>query len=139
MRTVVLAAFAYLSAFTVAHAAGGPETNPLLLWEIKELALRCVVQPYHLNHHGKKVLEPLTSVCSELQVYARGATLEIRNETLRATLRDAAHSDGGDLDDLLIYNTGGAKVAERRNVPSFNNIFVALAGGTTEFRLIRRR
>ena len=135
---LALGILASLPLISVARAGVPPMTlteTQNLLAELKDLALRCVVQPVVRTAAGHKEYGPLKSVCSELQETRNGgAIIMIRGEKLRAVLIEADESDGGDLDHLIVTNSKGDVVAQRKNVLAFENVFIALAGGNQNFR-----
>ena len=108
--------------------------NNSLLRSIKKLTLECVVQPCRVISSGERICGELKSVCSELQPDRPGrAKLLMNGTTLHAFIMESEDSDGGDLNHLIIVNRKAAVVAERRNVLAFDNIYMALAGGNSEF------
>lgn len=104
-----------------------------LLREMKELTLRCVVQFYTVDRDGNKVLQAPKSLCDELWSDGRIAFIRLGERKYRAELDESPNADGGDLDDLTIKNNRGQIVAQRFNVLAFDNVLIALAGGTDQF------
>lgn len=105
--------------------------------DLKDLTLRCVVEPYIVNARGEKMTGPLKSICKEIQESRHGGVdVSIRGTVLHAVLVDSENSDGGDLNHLLVVDSRGNVVAEQKEILAFDNIFIALAGGDTNFRQV---
>lgn len=125
------AAFAAGSQKGVSPSAVGPD----FLERISDLARQCVVQPYSFDANGKRAFLPLKSTCVELQGDSRAkkALIELGGIRYQAVIEESEDSDGGDLNDLSILDPSGRVVATRHNVAAFNNVFIALSGGDSEF------
>ena len=137
LATVFAMAFIGLMASAQAAPKSPSATKRELLADISELTLKCVVRPYVINARGEQELHPLRSDCPEIQSSdARHATIQIEDKTYAAQLFDSQDADEGDLDDLLIY-WHRRMVAKRHNVAAFDEIFIALAGGKDDFRMVR--
>ena len=52
----------------------------------------------------------------------------IDGEWLKAVITESAESDGGDLNDLIIYNLKGEILATKTNIAAFDSVIVAMAG-----------
>ena len=129
LKKAVLAAALLFS--ISAHA----EVPANLFDQVRELTLKCVVQPVEVDRAGHRVLGQLRSTCIELQAAGSRASLWLGNQNFQAVLTPSENADEGDLNHLFLY-ASGRPVAALHNIAAFGNIFVALAGGTTEFRQI---
>ena len=117
------------------YARGEPSVN--VLTQVRELTLRCVVQPVQIDRTGRQVYGQPRSTCVELQASGARAVIYLGRAGYQAVLTRSENADGNDLNHLFIYFSG-RPVAQLRNVAAFGNILIALAGGTTEFRQIDR-
>ncbi len=129
-KTNLLALFVIaVSASVNAWAALSGAKKELLL-DIKEETKKCAIQSIASQGNDKKVTG-YKSVCSSLRILAQDkAQIFIDGEWFSVTIKESKESDGGDLDDLFVYNAKGAIVAQRINIAAYDNIIVAMAGTT---------
>ncbi len=105
-----------------------------LLSDLQTLAIKCVVRTYSVNGDGKKVYTTLKNVCSQIVVSDPAtAHVQLDNETFVVVIRESDDSDGGDLNNVLVYNANGQLVAQKLNVVAFDNILMGLSGGKLNF------
>lgn len=134
--TVLLAILASLS--SAAHADSGNEPSERFWQEIRELVLRCSVQPVMIRGN-RRIAAPVQSRCADLRVKAEGAEFILNNARYVAYLEESENSDGGDLYSVHVLNGRGQKVAARSDVPAFGDILLGLAGGSHGLREERIR
>jgi len=103
--------------------------------QVRDLTIKCVVQPVTVDRTGRRVYGQPRSTCIELQAAGPRARLWLGRIQLDAVLTVSEHADGGDLNHLFLYSAG-RPVAQLRDVAAFGNILVALAGGRTEFKVV---
>jgi hypothetical protein len=121
---------------SLALASGYPHESPQFWSEIKDLTLRCAVQPYALDEAGNRIYAPIRSNCasSELEISGRQARFSLEGNAYVATLEDSEDADQGDLNHLRIADSvTGAIVAEAENVLAFGEVAIALVGGDDRF------
>lgn len=136
MKKVIATAVLSLIFTFSTHASSDHSWEGFSWKELHDYALQCAVQPYAFQDDGKKVYSVLRSVCPELKVNGYTATLILNGQPLTAALTESPFADGGDLDDLTIRNQSGQIVAEAKNIPSFGDVILALAGGDDSFPLV---
>ncbi|HAR42464.1 MAG TPA: hypothetical protein DCS07_07505 [Bdellovibrionales bacterium] len=137
MLILILSALLVSSSASASPVSASVQNNGLLK-DIRQLTIDCVIEPYVLNSSGDKVFGDLTSTCDELQPDRNGGMrISFKGALLRAFIIESENSDGGDLNHLIILNGKGAVVAERHDILAFDNIYIALAGGDSEFRQVR--
>jgi hypothetical protein len=122
---VSLATSAALSAPALAAQRTPAKT---IIRESQALARQCAFKPIRIDTFGRKVQAPLLSRCPELLVAPREARFAISDGLVVAVLKDSAHSDGGDFNDLRFYDRKGRLLAEVPSVLAFGDILVALSG-----------
>jgi len=109
------------------------EAKKEILFDIKEQTKKCTVQTVATQGEDKHVTS-YRSTCKTLRLLSpSSAQIYIDAEWFIAKITESAESDGGDLDDLFVYNSKGKLVAKRTNIAAYDNIVVAMAG-TTELR-----
>ncbi len=117
------------------NAMANSNNNRELLQDIAALTEKCVVRPFVIQANGTKELLPLESVCNELvQISKNKVELIIEGKYFMAVLSESTEADGGDLDDLLVYDHHKHLVADRKNVLAFDEVFVAMTGGKENFK-----
>lgn len=121
--------FSFSASGALAHDA--VNGSPRFWTAVKELVLRCAVQPYTLQR-GKKVYGRLLSTCEELQVQGAEARFVLNGDWYLAQLSDSPNSDGGDLNDVFVKDTDEKQVAVRRDIPAFGDVLLGLAGGRVQ-------
>ena len=111
--------------------------NHEILQDVKELVTKCAVeilnQPSSLaisNRQSNPVLG-FQSVCPSLQIVNRQqAMIYIENQWYVAVIYESEEADGGDLNNMSLYNySTGQLVASRTNVAAYNQVVLAMAGG----------
>ena len=127
MKKIILLAVAVISTSSYSK-----DTNVKkeLLADIKEETKKCAVQIVAPNYdENNETIVGYKSICKTLTIIS---TLEARilidGEWLDAKISESKESDGGDLDDLTIFNHKGKVIATKTNVPSYDNVIVAMAG-----------
>ncbi len=131
---VVLSVLA-LNLVSTAHALETSFIESSFLKQVHAYVKTCAVQPYAYDRGGKKVMGYLRPVCDNLKVQGSIATFVVYGHLYTATVHDSEYSDGGDLNDLVIRNQDGAVVAEVRNILSFGDVLLAMAGGDDNFAM----
>ncbi len=94
--------------------------------DVSDLMVRCMVQSLPGGS--------LRSVCSDVESFGGAARFMLNGAKYYAVLSESTYSDGGDLDDVRVFLADGTEVAQRRAVPSYGDVFLALAGGQDGFR-----
>ncbi len=105
-------------------------TKKELLADIKEETKKCAVQIVGTNAENENgTVIGFKSICSSLVIVSSSeAHILIEGEWLVAKIQESKESDGGDLFDLFILNGKGKIIATKTNVPSYDNVIVAMAG-----------
>jgi hypothetical protein len=126
MKSTIVFSSIFLT--TIAAAALTTDVKKELLLDIKEETKKCAVEVLTLNRENKEVAgyethcETLKLISStEAQVFIDGAWFVAR-------VQESAESDGGDLDDLFVYNDRNELVAQKSNVAAYDSIVKAMAG-----------
>ncbi len=135
MKNITFLAFTVFISTLFFWFAQADTANPKreLLQDIKAETRRCALQLLAPNGHGQKVIG-YVSLCPTLKIISQGvAQIYIDGDWLGAKIAESPESDGGDLDDLYIFNSRGILLAKRTNIPAFDMIIVAMAG-TTELK-----
>jgi hypothetical protein len=73
-----------------------------LLQKLAQLSLKCAHQPVSVSRTGNKVLNPIESHCSELQISADRAEFSLEGRHFTILVKDSALADGGDLNDVYL-------------------------------------
>ncbi len=112
-----------------------PETSGhKLMRDIQTLALKCIVHNYSVSNEGSKLFTSFMNTCPQIKIQDKATALVyLKNETFTIVLRESENSDGGDLNHVLVYNSDRQMVAQRLNVLAFDNIFLGLSGGRSDF------
>ena len=100
--------------------------------DLRALAVRCSVIPYHVDARGNEIDQDPYSVCPELQVHGQNGMAILHGEKFALLLSDSEDSDGDDLNRLIIVDSKGNKIGIFDNVLAYGNILSALVGGHTE-------
>ena len=112
----------------LAFALANSDAKKELLFDIKTETKKCVVQHIAVTSESQNTIS-FESVCDSLKIVSSTeAQIEIEGQWFTARITESAESDGGDLDDLTIFNSNGKVVATKTNIPSYDNIIVAMAG-----------
>lgn len=119
----------YASDNTMALAPAPAIDNISLFEDIERLAIQCLVLVRGQNYTTTK------SVCPELKMNHGNAALKINGTNFYARIVDSAQSDGGDLNDMTVFDAAKKPVALRQNIVAFGDMGFALAGGVK--KLIR--
>lgn len=104
--------------------------NHEILQDLKAQVQSCAVE---LVSGGKVV--GFQSVCPTLRLLSQAqAQVMIEGHWYTASLAESDLSDGGDLDNMSLYNDRGAVVAARSNVPAYDQIVLAMVGGNIKLQ-----
>ena len=87
----------------------------------------CSTQPYWTLPSGQKVYGPLKSICPELQVSERIAKFPFQGVNYIAILVDSRDADGGDLNDLQLFDSQGHLVGRVDEVLAFGDVLLTLS------------
>lgn len=126
LLTGLLATGVLYSAF--AHAEMADAKKELLL-DIKEEALKCITQQVSLTNQTEEVTAYKSSCTTIRLLTPTTAQVFIDNEWFSLEIKESELSDGGDLDDLFVYNSKNQLVATRENVAAYDSIVMAMAPG----------
>jgi hypothetical protein len=97
-----------------------------LLHDIQIEVQKCAV-PLVQNTNEVMTVIGYKSKCSTLQVISKeSAKIFIDGQWYSAKIAESKESDGGDLDDLFIFDSKGTLVAKRINVPAYDNVVLAM-------------
>ena len=128
--TSLLLASAFYSNLSFAQLA---EAKKELLLDIKEETKKCVIQFISINNKDKDVIG-YESTCPSLVILNnQKARILIDNELFSVEVKESDKSDGGDLDDMFIYNSKHQLVAFRADVAAYDSVIMAMAPGV-DFR-----
>ncbi|HEX7674378.1 MAG TPA: hypothetical protein VF412_09410 [Bdellovibrio sp.] len=112
----------------LAHAELADAKKELLL-DIKEEATKCITQIVSANNAVEEVAGYQSS-CSTIKILSSTtAQVFIDNEWFSLEVKESELSDGGDLDDLFVYNSKQQLVATRENVAAYDSVIMAMAPG----------
>ena len=115
-------------AFSNVGLADQPGIKKELLEDIKAETKKCALQVVE-NRDGNQTVLQYKSDCNSLKIISQSeAQIYIENNWYSAKIVESPESDGGDLDDLFITNSGGQVIAQRTNIAAFDNVIVAMAG-----------
>ena len=127
MKKIIL-----LAATVISTSSYAKDTNVKkeLLADIKAETKKCAVQIVTPNFQdNNETVVGYKSICKTLKIISSlEARILIDGEWLDAKISESKESDGGDLDDLAIYNHNGKLIATKTNIPSYDNVIVAMAG-----------
>ena len=124
--TTLLVACAFYSNQSFAQLA---EAKRELLLDIKEETRKCVIQLISTNNKDKDVIG-YESTCPSLVILTnQKAQILIDNELFSIEVKESDKSDGGDLDDMFIYNSKSHLVAIKENVAAYDSVIMAMAPG----------
>ena len=99
-----------------------------LLLDIKEETKKCALEIVSTSRDAKEVAGYETS-CNSLKILSgQEAQVFVEGNWYTVRIKEAAESDGGDLDDLFVYNEAGEVVAKKTNVAAYNSVIRAMAG-----------
>ena len=113
--------------------------NHELLQDVKTEVKKCTVELLSnasadeeaIYQNGKVV--GFKSICTSLVIISENkAQILIENQWYTAVITESADADGGDLDNMQLFNTSGQVVATRSNVAAYDHVILALAGGNTK-------
>ncbi len=137
----ILTALSVFCVSLTASASLAQTTNMTLTWDaLKTLVRTCAVQPYSYNAVGRKVFGKLESVCSHLRILdPQTVEFDHEGETYRGVIQESPHSDGGDLQDVVIVDAQGAPVLSAETVLAFNDPLLALTLGDSSGLLEKQR
>jgi hypothetical protein len=125
----VFTIFALVASISSAMAPSLSHADDNVFWQdVRDLLLKCAVQPYAVNANGRRVYGPLKSRCSEVQVTDAGARFSLNGETYVAQLKESEQSDGGDLFDVTVLDSKGQVFAVRNCALAFGDVLLGLAG-----------
>lgn len=100
-----------------------------LLFAIKNQTKACAVKLV-VTRGDHKVTVGYKSTCDTLKINSDfEAQIYMNKQWYTARITEASETDGGDLDDLAIYNEKGHLMATRKNVPAFDQVLNAMVGG----------
>lgn len=127
MKKIIILAMCMVS--TLSHSKD-LSTKKELLADIKEETKKCAVQVVgNTPENDNGTVIGFKSVCSSLVITSTSeAHILIDGEWIVAKIKESKESDGGDLDDLFILNAKNQVIATKTNVPSYDNVIVAMAG-----------
>lgn len=116
--------------FAFASPLGARASDGDLWPQIDALISRCTARTYTLQD-GQKTYGQLRPTCDDVRLEGQGertrAFLRIADEWYMVTIENAADSDGGDLNNVYVFDSDGSTVAQRREVPAFGDILLALS------------
>ena len=129
MKTVMKNVFFIIAlCLTKPLYAGESSAKKELLSDIKVETKKCAVQVVTTTEENENVIS-YKSICDGLKITAQNeAAIMIDGEWLKAVITESAESDGGDLNDLIIYNLKGEILATKTNIAAFDSVIVAMAG-----------
>lgn len=97
-----------------------------LLHDIQTEVQKCAV-PLVQKTNGITTVLGYKSKCPTLQITSKeSAKIFIDGQWYVAKIAESKESDGGDLDDLFIFDSKGTLVAKRINVPAYDNVILAM-------------
>jgi hypothetical protein len=132
-QNILKAAVTASAAMVLGSSALADTVKAELLQDIRLETQKCAVPlvqvPGTPSANQAPTIAGYKSMCSTLKVITPGtAQIFIDGEWYLAKIAESKESDGGDLDDLFIFNSKGALVAKRINVPAYDNVIVAMGG-----------
>jgi hypothetical protein len=100
-----------------------------ILKDIKEEVKKCAAKD-----SGSGTAAQFKSTCSSVRLISKSqAQILLGSEWFTAKVSESEDSDGGDLDNLKVYNSRGELVAQRSNVIAYDNVVYAMIGGAANF------
>lgn len=125
MKTIIVFTSVILSGAAVALTT---DVKKELLLDIKEETKKCAIEVVALSRESKEVFgyethcDTLKLISStEAQVFVDGSWFSVH-------ITESPESDGGDLDDMFVYNEKNELVARKSNVAAYENVVRAMAG-----------
>lgn len=111
---------------------GNSRSAQYLLQQLKKRVLECVeANSDAVSEDGQRL--GFRVKCADVKVTsAKQMFITYNKQSYAAILQDSAESDGGDLNDLYIYDSRSNLVATKYNVLAFNNIVLAITGSAHE-------
>jgi hypothetical protein len=106
--------------------------------DVQKLVVQCAIQPVSTDGEGKKVYGVLESTCQELKEQGSKVNFVLNGSAFEANLVESELSDDGDLYDVYVTDAQNKLVASRKNVPSFGDALLGLAGGKAPVREVSR-
>jgi len=134
MREKLFVVLALFLASSSVQASSRQDSEARFWADVKVLMQECAVQPYSVDHTGKKVYGALENVCNEIEVFETSAKFVLNGRLYYAFLTESRFADEGDLNDLVVRDSRGEIVATRTNIPAFGDILLALAGSDEGLR-----
>ena len=143
LTVVAIGAAILLTLSSMANAQVDSVTQPIaiagnheLISDIKEQTQLCALElikaPLALESadNNSKVVG-YRSLCPSLVLLSsRKAQIFVDNAWYTAILKESPDADGGDLDDLYVFDAQGVLAGTRTNVAAFDQIILALNGGS---------